>query len=477
MESFSKEQRDAFEAVLEGKSIFLTGPGGTGKSFLIRHIVDEIPKRTGKVIFTTAMTGCAAILLGRFAKTLHSWGGIGLGKSPSHVLAQNIRKMPPLAKRWRDTDILIIDEVSMLTPDLLEKLDEIAKIVRRSDRPFGGIQVVFVGDFLQLPPVSKDGIARFAFESPVWRALVKETISLTRIFRQEDTKFQTILDEARMGTLSKQSLELLESRINCDYKREKIQPTILFTRKVDVEQINTSHIDKLEGISRTFTAVTGPCKYAPSEIQATTERMDKEGMYIPQLTLKEGAQVMLVANLDLEQGLCNGSRGVVMGFQETTNWPIVLFKSGTVVLEPHVWESDHTPPITRSQIPLRLAYALTIHKAQGATLDCALVDIGPSTFEYGQAYVALSRVRNLEGLYVFDVCPRAFRAHPLVKSFYDGTYSPKEPEVKPLPTLNKNTYGFIDDVSELTIPESKPVEKQKQTTLNSYFHGAATTKN
>ena len=473
MEHLSKEQREAFNAIMEGESIFLTGPGGTGKSYLIKYIVEEIPKQTGKIVAVTAMTGCAALLLGRFAKTLHSWAGIGLGKLPAHILAQNIRKVPPLAKRWRDTHILILDEVSMLTPLLLETLDEIAKILRRSQRPFGGLQVVFVGDFLQLPPISKDGVTRFAFESHIWTSLIKKTIHLTRIFRQEHSGFQTILDEARTGSLSKESLAILESRINQDYKEEKIQPTILFTRRVDVEEINTSHLDKLPGISKTFTATTGPSKHPPSEIMATVQKMDKDAMYIPTLTLKEGAQVMLVTNLDIEAGLCNGSRGVIVGFQETTNWPIVMFKTETRVIEPHVWESDHSPPITRQQIPLRLAYALTIHKAQGATLDCALIDIGPSTFEYGQAYVALSRVRNLEGLYIFDVCPRAFRAHPLVKSFYDGTYKPSEPVKKeseiPYVSLKKGTYGFQEE------EEEAPKGKQKQTNLNSYFSAVGRT--
>ena len=473
MEHFSPEQREAFEAIQNGESIFVTGPGGTGKSFLIQQIVEEIPKRTGKVVAVTAMTGCAALLLGRFAKTLHGWAGIGLGRGTAQSLAQGIRKKAPLAKRWRDTGILIIDEVSMLTPLLLETLDEIAKILRRSQRPFGGMQVVFVGDFLQLPPISNDKVTRFAFESPVWTKLVKRMITLSKIFRQQDPVFQGILDEVRMGSLSKQSFTTLESRINQDYKKNKIQPTILFNRRMDVEEINSSHLEKLPGLSKTFSATTGPSKHSPSEILATSEKMDKDGMYVPILTLKEGAQVMLVSNLDLESGLCNGSRGVVVGFQETTNWPIVEFKTETRVIEPHTWESDHVPPISRSQIPLRLAYALTIHKSQGATLDCALVDVGPSVFEYGQAYVALSRVRNLEGLYVFDICPRAIRAHPLVKSFYEGTYvPPKEVEVPTeIPSVNvpfqKGKYGFVEEEEE----KEKPKQTQTQTKLNAYFSG------
>jgi ATP-dependent DNA helicase PIF1 len=473
MESLSREQKEAFDAILEGESIFLTGPGGTGKSFLIQTIMEEIPKLTGKTIAVTAMTGCAALLIGKSAKTLHGWAGIGLGRGTAQSLSQNIRKIPPLAKRWRETNILIIDEVSMLTPLLLETLDEIAKILRRSQRPFGGMQIIFAGDFLQLPPISKDKVTRFAFESPVWTSLVKRTIQLKQIFRQKDTTFQTILDEARKGSLSKDSLSILETRINQDYKKEKIQPTILFTRRVDVEEINTSHLDKLPGILQTYNVKTEPSEHSRSEVIATSEKMDKDGMYEPILILKEGAQVMLVANLDIKNGLCNGSRGVVVGFQETTNWPIVEFKTERRVIQPYTWESDHKPPIVRSQIPLRLAYALTIHKSQGATLDCALIDIGPSVFEYGQAYVALSRVRNLEGLFLFDICPRAFRAHPLVKSFYDGTYVPpvQEETNKDIPSISvpfkKGTYGFADDNEE----PPKEQQKTKQTKLNTYFSG------
>lgn len=486
MDTLSKEQREAFDAIVAGESIFLTGPGGTGKSFLIGLLAEKIPEITGKNVAITAMTGCAALLIGHGAKTLHSWAGIGLGKGSAEHLATNIRKIPQLAMRWRNTGILIIDEVSMLTPELLELIDEIARILRRNSSPMGGMQVVFVGDFFQLPPVSKDGPPKFVFESVIWHRLVKRTVELQRIFRQEDPVFHKILDEARMGELSKDSLKILKTREGLDYSKDAIKPTILFTRRADVDSMNTSHLNELKGVAHTFSVKTLPCEYSVQEIQRTIDRMDKDANYVPNLILKEGAQVMLLTNLDQEKGLVNGSRGVVTGFKEdATHWPIVQFKNGQhLVIDPITWDSEHHPPIQRQQIPLRLAYALTIHKAQGATLDCALVDIGPSTFEYGQAYVALSRVRNLSGLYVFDVEASAFRSHPLVREFYKGTYKVKEhilvePELKELPssvkrktppkqslTGKKAAYSFADD-ENTDVPEKQ--QSTAQTSLKSYW--------
>lgn len=479
----SKEQQEAFDAIVRGESVLLTGPGGTGKSFLIGILAEKIPELTGKPVAITALTGCAALLIGHGAKTLHSWAGIGLGKGSAEYHAQNIRKMPQLAMRWRKTGVLIIDEVSMLTPELLELIDGIAKILRRNSSPMGGIQMVFVGDFYQLPPVSKDGPPKFVFESSLWPALVKRTIELKRIFRQADPTFHKILDEARIGDISKESLQLLKAREDLDYSNESIKPTILFTRKVDVEVMNRTHLDELKGVAHTFVAKTLPSEYPVQEITRTVERLDKDATYMSNLILKEGAQVMLLINLDQDKGLVNGSRGVVTGFKDdVTRWPIVEFKNGEkLVIEPHVWESEHIPPIQRQQIPLRLAYALTIHKAQGATLDCALIDIGPSTFEYGQAYVALSRVRSLSGLYVFDVEPSAFRAHPLVKEFYKGNYKPKESQVQknefvepvsvkrktpPKQSLSgkKANYAFDDDDND-----EKPVPKKEQPSLKAFW--------
>lgn len=428
METLTDEQRTAFQAIQDGHSIFLTGPGGTGKSFLLHYIYEKIPELTGKHVAITAMTGCAALLIGKYAKTLHSWGGIGLGRDPPLTLATSIKRSRKAYTRWKNTNILVIDEVSMLTPELLEKLDEVAKILRKDQRPMGGLQMVFVGDFYQLPPVNKDKEkdTQFVFESPLWSQIIKKNVQLTRILRQDDPVFHTILHEARSGLLSEKSKEILETRQNQTWQELKIRPTLLFTRRDEVDMINDHNLKALEGDRKIYKAET-VLKATPNTIYLTKdsptvkqaiEKMDRDGSYMAELVLAVGAQVMLLSNLDHELGLVNGSRGVVTGF-EPNGTPLVQFMKGYPMSIPYAeWDSDMIYGVSRKQIPLRLGYAITIHKAQGATLDSALIDIGSSTFEYGQAYVALSRVKNLQSLYIWDLEPTAFKSHPKVRTFY-----------------------------------------------------------
>lgn len=430
METLNTEQRRAYEAICEGKSIFLTGPGGTGKSYLLKLIYEK-SVHIGKHIAITALTGCAALLIGRFAKTLHSWAGIGLARESPAALAAYIRRSGKVYRRWLGADVLVIDEVSMMTPELLEKLNEVAKIVRRSDKVMGGLQIVFVGDFYQLPPVNKDKEKEttFVFESPLWKEIVQETIELKEIVRQEDPVFHKILEEARQGSMSDESLAILQKRTDRSWQGQQIKPTLLFTRRAEVDNINDRNLKALQGQRKIYKAET---TFAPTQqtagltdqsvpVKIAIEKMDRDGQYMPELILAEGAQVMLLANVDAEVGLMNGSRGVVTGFDVSTGDPIVQFKTGSpTIVHTHSWESEDIEGLYRKQIPLRLAYAVTIHKSQGSTLDSALIDIGTSTFEYGQAYVALSRVKDLESLYVWDVEKDAFRAHPKVKAFYDS---------------------------------------------------------
>jgi ATP-dependent DNA helicase PIF1 len=429
LDQLTDEQRKAYDLVEEGKSIFLTGPGGTGKSFLLKAMYEMIPLRTEKHVAVTAMTGCAALLIGRFAKTLHSWAGIGLGRENTATLTATIRRSGKALRRWLGTDILIIDEVSMMTPELLEKLDAVAKLLRRNSKPMGGLQLVFVGDFYQLPPVVKDKEEEtpFVFESEAWNEIIQETVSLTKILRQTDPVFHGILDEARNGRLTQESLHILQSRTNQPWQQLKIRPTLLFTRRAEVDNVNDRnlkslkterHIFRAETVFAPIEATKGLTKESP-EIKRLVEKMDKDGPYMGELILAIGAQVMLLTNMDYDAGLVNGSRGVVTGF-DLAGAPLVQFLRGEPILVPAAsWESTEFEGVSRKQIPLKLAYAITIHKAQGATLDCALIDVGTSTFEYGQAYVALSRVKNLESLYIWDVEPTAFRAHPKVLAFYN----------------------------------------------------------
>ena len=406
------EQTAALRAVQEGKNIFLTGAGGTGKSYTINEIV-HWSRQQDKLVAVTAMTGCAALLIN--AKTLHSWAGIGLGHASPSDLAAAILKKSRSKRLWLDTSILIIDEVSMMTPDLLEKLDLVGRRVRKSDKPFGGLQLILSGDFCQLPPVST---TRFAFESPVWAELGLELHQLTKIERQRDPVFQQILTEARFGQLSPASIETLKSRTGLDWKNpaDGIMPTLIYSRNADVDKINDANMSALEGVEKVFEAQTvfKQMSRITPDVQHALDKLDQDGPYETTLTLKVGAQVMMTSNS--KDGLVNGSRGVVTGFSPS-GLPMVKFKTASIIVDRVSWFLSDAP-IGRSQIPLKIAYAITIHKSQGSSLDSALIDIGSSIFEYGQAYVALSRVRTLEGLYIHRLRPEGILCHPKVRGFY-----------------------------------------------------------
>ena len=416
------EQAAALSAVKSRRNIFLTGAGGTGKSHTIRAIVNWATS-AGIRCAVTAMTGCAALLLNSDsdrvrAKTLHSWAGIGLGRESPGELAEIVRRNRRAKRRWTDTQLLIVDEVSMMTTDLLEKLDLISKRLRPTgDR----LQLVLAGDFCQLPPVTSSSTSTYVFESTVWKTLIEETHNLTQIVRQTDPVFQQLLTEARMGELSPASIQLLRGRMNIDWQSNDIRPTLLFSRNAEVDTINRKNMEVLDGERRTYEVQTVFAARGchPSLDQAAIDKLDKDAPYEKSLELCMGAQVMLLTNLDQEHGLVNGSRGVITGYSPG-GLPMVRFLSMTasVVIDRANWWLDEM--VGRAQIPLKVAYAITIHKSQGATLDSALVDVGSKTFEYGQAYVALSRCRTLEGLYVWKLDPTKIMCHPAVVAFYKG---------------------------------------------------------
>jgi len=454
------DQSRAVELARSGKSFFLTGAGGTGKSYVIRSIVEAL-RREGKDVALTAMTGCAALLLGKGAKTLHSWAGIGLGKDSVQTLVIKLRKSFRAKKNWLAADALIIDEVSMMTPELLDKLEEIGKAIRRNPKSFGGLQIILVGDMYQLPPINRDSESEhhFVFEGAAWKRCIQDSVVLRTVHRQSDPIFLKVLDEARAGRLSQESIDILKTRRNNDWKRLEIKPTLLFTRRADVEQINMTQLQKCQGPDYTFKAKTTHSSLVSrpteTELKWAVEKMDKNGSYVPDLVLRKGAQVMLLTNMDIEHGLVNGSRGIIERFCDGPEpYPMVKFRNGEVIIiSPAAWASEDVDGLSREQIPLRLAYAITIHKAQGATLDCALIDIGDNTFEYGQAYVALSRVRSLECLYIWDLKPSAFMVHPKVKAFLDIVYSL---DILPTPDPSLDHTHTLSTTSAQSIPRSAP---------------------
>ena len=433
---YSEEQQIAFQKYLEGKNIFITGPGGAGKSQLIKDIYKDALQKE-KRIQVCALTGCAAVLLGCKAKTIHSWAGIGLASGSNDSIVAKIVKSVFKKKVWKETDILILDEVSMMSKKLFDLIDSIAKKVRNNPKPFGGIQVIFSGDFYQLPPVGdKEQLEtmQFCFESSLWfeTFTIENHVQLRTIFRQKDLMYSTILNQIREGKIKKSSILRLNEYINREKPVDAVI-TKLFPTRNKVERINQSEMVKLTAEEKEYVlkpvfelAMTEKEKCRRLEFskeQIATELQFIQGNLLCEnkIRLKVGSHVMCIVNIELASGqmICNGSQGVIVKINDQ-NIPVVKYNNGIeMAMNHHVWPSENIPGIGVSQIPLILAWALTIHKCQGATLDCAEIDVGEGIFECGQTYVALSRVKSLEGLFLTSFDPSKIRIHKKVRDFYD----------------------------------------------------------
>ena len=416
----SKEQQIAFDKYVQGHNIFITGPGGSGKSALIRLINEDAYKKF-KDIHVTALTGCAAVLLNCKAKTLHSWAGIGLGNGTIEQLVTKIKKNKFAKALWKSTDILVVDEVSMLSLKLFNVLNAIGKAVRNNPKPFGGIQLIFSGDFFQLPPVGdKDepDTQRFCFESDDWNAVFQPhcQIQLVKIFRQTDETYSTILNQIREGKIRRKSNDLILQYVGRPFAANLVaEPTKLFPTRAKVENINNTKMSALQSDEKEFKVKylkdlemtraerAMRCDYTDKDIQMELEFLANNLICEKEMKLKVGAQVMSIINIQSDRGLdvCNGSQGIITGFDAVSGCPQVKFNNGIeMIMTRNIWQSDKIPGIGISQVPLILAWALTIHKSQGATLDAAEIDVGSGIFECGQTYVALSRVKSLDGLYL-----------------------------------------------------------------------------
>lgn len=485
-DSLSPDQKLVFLRFQQKKNIFLTGPGGTGKTRFIQFLAQYMSS-VNIPFQVCAMTGCAAVLLNCGAKTLHSWSSIRMARGSNESIKSRILRNRNAVKTWKSVSVLIIDEVSMMSAKMFDLLNEIGQAARRSSLPFGGIQVILTGDFFQLPPIGNSiedpGSAMFCFESPKWPSIfpANQCIVLFTIFRQQDPEFTRILLEIRRGICSEESRATLQKYVNRVHEVEhfdandshahvKIVPTKIFPVKARVDYTNQTMYDAIDSDEMEYTCrvETNMTTYldtgtaienyvldssaflTPEDISFEVSRLI-DGMQVASVVkLKVGTVVMCTANIDVEHGICNGSQGVVIGFvalparnelplvfADLAEYlvPLVRFATGQMRrIDFLARQSEEYPTIVAAQIPLRMAWALTIHKMQGATLDMAEMDIGKSVFEFGQTYVALSRVRSLQGLYLTEFWPHKIKAHPLVIAFYDG-----------LPTLTTEEIGTILD--------------------------------
>lgn len=441
IDELSLEQKVAYDKFILGHNVFLSGPGGTGKTKLIQYFVQHATQ-TYKKIQVCAMTGCAANLLKQCsARTLHSWSGIKLAKGPNEEIINSVMKNFKCVNNWKKIKCLVIDEVSMLSLKIFNLLNELAKKIRYSDKPFGGIQVVFTGDFYQLPPVgnsSEPDSSLFCFQSLLWNTIFNQDdhIILKTIFRQKDQRYINILQQIRTGKIDEDSIEILKQYVNRK-KDDDITITKLFSLRSKVDYINSTMYSKINEVEYTYKTIIDTnyidCHSKHNNSKTTNVLNQKMIDYeinslitnTPSkqiLSLKIGSIVMCTVNLDLNNGICNGSQGTIVGFTNNdSHYPIVKFYNGAIkTLSPYYWVSENYPNLAIGQIPLILAWAITIHKIQGATLKTAEIDIGKTIFESGQTYVALSRIESLDGLYLSNFDPNKIKTNKLVNKFYEN---------------------------------------------------------
>ena len=426
--NLSKGQSLVFEKYQKGENIFITGVGGSGKTKLIQ-IIAEHAKKLGKKIQVCAMTGCAAVLLNCNANTLHSWASIGLARGTINEVCNRVIKSKFRRKNWLQTEILIIDEVSMLSEKLLIILDNIAKSLKRNQKPFGGMQIIFAGDFHQLPPIGDEdepSSMKFCFEAKIWKDLFINQIELKTIFRQKDPTYLKILNQIRNGKISKSSIKVLNTYLRKPDPNLLIKPPILMAKRKHVDLINQVELSKLESKEYEFILKENYEEDLNNKNNFSNDEKVYEYRYLKnnilaenKLSLKIGAQVMCIANIDVEgtNAIVNGSQGIIIDIKD--NLPLVEFKNGEKrIIKEHLWKSEIIPGIGIKQIPLIHAWAITIHKSQGLTLETAQIDIGNNIFECGQTYVALSRLVSLEGLFLINFNPEKIQLFSKVIEFY-----------------------------------------------------------
>lgn len=412
-------QDQALDILKTGANVFLTGEPGAGKTHTINAYVEYL-RACDIEPAITASTGIAATHIG--GMTIHSWSGIGIKDHLDRYDVDKIAGSEYIAKRINRTRVLIIDEISMLTAAMVDMIDLVCREVKQNPEPFGGIQIIFVGDFFQLPPIVRrnadpkkqqalmdDGEQaknnNFAYDAGAWERAKPVICYLSEQHRQDDDTFLSLLSAIRADNVEQEHFEYVTSR---QITRENMPENItkLFSHNVDVDRVNSTELAKLETEGKFFVMTS-----SGSEGIVTTI---KKGCLSPEnLELKVGAVVMCTKN-NPKEGYMNGTLGKVTGFEESTGYPVIEAMDGkTITVTPMDWIVEENGKIRAqiTQVPLRLAWAITVHKSQGMSLDAAIMDLS-NVFEFGQGYVALSRVRRLSGLYLLGINAQALRIHP-----------------------------------------------------------------
>ena len=394
------KQKEAFAIIKQGHNLFLTGSAGTGKSYTLKSIIDYLDKNNVEYGLT-ALTGCAAVLIN--GQTIHSYLYLGISRDINAIYI-NLLKFKPKYNTLKKLQVLIIDEISMMDNELFDVINQLLMRIKGNEKPFGGVQLLLVGDFYQLPPITGD----YCFTSPNWNKLELKIVVLTELIRQKDDNvLQRILEEIRNGKPSDETMKILEDLKNTKFTNKQIKPTRLYPINKNVDKINNYEFNKLlKKNNNEKVMYKASCNKA-------TEKIDH---YNIELTLH--AQVMVIRNISIEDKLFNGTRGVVV--ELNTNSVIIKdINDINHTINYYIDTNNNNKKITTSFMPLKLAYAISIHKSQGASIDFIELDLGEDIFISGQLYTALSRATNINNIKLLDFSKSSFMQNKKIKEFYN----------------------------------------------------------
>lgn len=440
-------QKEALDILKMGANVFLTGPAGSGKTFVLNQYINYL-KDSNVSVAITASTGIAATHLG--GVTIHSWSGLGIKDYLTEYDIENLLEKEYLFNRHKKTKVLIIDEISMLSANQLSMIEYICRAFKGNEKVFGGMQIVFCGDFFQLPPISKgENESGFAFTSPVWESLNINICYLSENHRHKESDYLSLLNKIRNNKADLSVRDFLTGK-----KKSKSlvgEITKLFTHNADVDRINSEYLSKIKSDTNIF-------KMSSTGKDFLVENMKKSCLAPEILELKVGAKVMFVKN-NYDLGFVNGTLGEVKGFNSFGE-PLVRKVDGkTISVSPATWqiEEDGKVKASISQIPLRLAWAITVHKSQGMSLDQVELDLS-SAFVEGQGYVALSRVRSINGLYVVGFNEKSLLVN---ESVLEKDFDFKENSMKVENFLKKLSKSELEKIQKIFLDSVSQVVKEK----------------